>query len=335
MNSKLMKFAPAGFGLALTVALTAAPILGGCSSSGNNPPQGSGGSVSSSGGTTGSSGGTTGSGGHTSSGGAVGSGGDTASGGTVGPASGGTTGSGGTASSGGAPGSGGATTGSGGAAGGASASGGAAGGAIGGGGRGGNTSGSGGHAGGPASGSGGAAGSSGGGSLTLTSPTHTDGAKFDSKYTCAESPPASGKTVGGLGNGINPELDWSGVPAGTMSFAITFLDMTLINAGMDSLGNHWAMWNIPASVMKLPEGTTMLSGDLAMAKQSGAFLAPCAQSLMNNMDDQYEFTVYALSTATLNVSGTSVANARTALKNAASSILGTAVLKGHAGLKGM
>lgn len=325
-SSKLMKFATAGFGLAL--------ILGGCGSSGSTPPQGSGGSSSSSGGTTGSSGGTTGSGGQTSTGGTTGSGGVTATGGKVGSGgtseTGGTTGSGGTASSGGATGSGGASTGSGGAAGG-----GPAGGTVGGGGRGGNASGSGGRAGGSGTGSGGTAGGSGSGSLMLTSPTHVDGAKFDSKFTCAESPPASGKMTGGLGNGINPELDWSGVPAGTMSFAITFLDMTLINAGMDSLGNHWAMWNIPASVMKLPEGTTMLSGDFAMAKQSGAFLAPCAQSLMNNMDDQYEFTIYALSTATLNVSGTSVANARTALKNAASSVLGTAVLKGHAGVKGM
>lgn len=331
-SSKLMKFATAGFGLAL--------ILGGCSSSSNNPPGGSGGSSSGTGGTTSSSGGSTGSGGHTSTGGTTGSGGVSSSGGTIGSggttASGGTTGSGGTASSGGATGSGGATTGSGGAAaGGASASGGAAGASVGGGGKGGASSGSGGKAGGSGSGSGGSAGGSGSGSLTLTSPTHMDGAKFDSKYTCAESPPLSGKMTGGLGNGINPELDWSGVPAGTMSFAITFLDMTLINAGMDSLGNHWAMWNIPASAMKLPEGTTMLSGDFAMAKQSGAFLAPCAQSLMNNMDDQYEFTIYALSTATLNVSGTSVANARTALKNAASSVLGTAVLKGHAGVKGM
>jgi phosphatidylethanolamine-binding protein (PEBP) family uncharacterized protein len=325
MNSnKLMKFATAGLGLAL--------VLGGCSSSSNNPPAGSGGSSSGSGGASSSSGGSTGSGGQTSSGGTTGSGGVTSSGGTVGSggttSSGGTTGSGGTAS-GGATGSGGAATG------GASASGGAAGGVVGGGGRGGAGSGSGGRAGGSGSGSGGSAGGSGSGSLTLTSPTHMDGAKFDSKYTCAESPPLSGKMTGGLGNGINPELDWSGVPAGTMSFAITFLDMTLINAGMDSLGNHWAMWNIPASAMKLPEGTTMLSGDFAMAKQTGAFLAPCAQSLMNNMDDQYEFTIYALSTATLNVSGTGVANARTALKNAASSVLGTAVLKGHAGVKGM
>ncbi len=89
--------------------------------------------------------------------------------------------------------------------------------------------------------------------------------------------------------------------------------------------------------MSLPEGTTTLSGALATAKQSGTFLAPCAQSLMNNMDDQYAFTLYALSTSTLNVTGgTGVAQARTALATAMTSgqVLGTAVLHGHAGLMG-
>ncbi len=61
-------------------------------------------------------------------------------------------------------------------------------------------------------------------------------------------------------------------------------------------------------------------------------MAPCAQSLVNNMDDNYEFTIYALSSATLNVSGMSVANALTALR--AVQPLGTAKLRGHAGLKG-
>jgi hypothetical protein len=55
---------------------------------------------------------------------------------------------------------------------------------------------------------------------------------------------------------------------------------------------------------------------------------------MNNMDDQYAFTLYALSTPTLNVSGMTVANALTALRAATATTLGKAVLHGHAGLKG-
>ena len=156
-----------------------------------------------------------------------------------------------------------------------------------------------------------------------------EGAKFAKAYTCDAM-------NGTFGAGVNPELDWSGAPAGTMSFAITFIDTTL--GDTNSMGQHWAIWNIPATVMKFPQGTKMLSGDLAAAKQNGAFLTPCAQSLMNGMDDQYEFTVYALSTATLNITGTTVANALTALKAAAaatpSTVLGKATLHGHAGLKG-
>ena len=308
-------------GLGLVVALA------GCGS-GTSPVGGSGGH-SSSGGTVGS-GGATGSGGG-SSGGATGSGGMTSSGGTTasgGASSGGATGSGGNASSGGAPGSGGATAssggsdGSGGAAGGST---GAAGGSTSAAGRGGTAGRSGGGSSGAASG--GAGGTSAGGSFTLSSPNHMDGAKFDAKYTCAS---AGGMLMGGA----NPELDWSGAPSGTMSFAITFLDQTLIDANMAQLGNHWAIWNIPASVMKFPEASgATLTGDLMMAKQSGKFFPPCAQSVMNGMDDQYEFTIYALPTATLNVSGTSVANAVAALK--AATPLATAKLRGHAGVKGM
>lgn len=162
-----------------------------------------------------------------------------------------------------------------------------------------------------------------GGTFKVTSPDMMDGDKFAPEYTCAGQ---NGK----FGTGANPELDWSGVPANTMSFAITFIDTTI---GEDmQMGQHWAIWNIPASVMKLPHGMTMLMGDYAMAKQSGTYLAPCATMLKNGMDDEYEFTVWALSSATLDVQGTTVANALKALH--AVTPLGKATFHGHAGLQG-
>jgi len=175
----------------------------------------------------------------------------------------------------------------------------------------------------------GTGGSGGGGTFALTSPTHKDGDHFDAKYTCAAM-------NGTFGAGVNPELDWTGVPAGTKSFVMTFIDTTI---GEDmSMGQHWAIWNVPwdgTKVTMFPEGLGQtLSGDLATAKQSGKFLTPCAQSLKNNMDDQYEFRLYAMSTETFNVTGTTVAAVVMALKSSESMILGKAVLKGHAGLKG-
>ncbi len=186
-------------------------------------------------------------------------------------------------------------------------------------------------AGGNSAGAVGTAGSGTGGGSTsgfaLTSPDHAEGAKFAKDYTCDAM-------NGTFGSGVNPELDWSGAPSSTMSYAITFIDTTL--GDTNQLGQHWAIWNIPATVMKFPKATGMtLSGDLAAAKQTGKFLTPCAQSVMNGMDDQYEFTVWAIPTATLNVSGTNptVAQVLTALK-ALSPKPPTATLHGHAGLKG-
>jgi phosphatidylethanolamine-binding protein (PEBP) family uncharacterized protein len=179
---------------------------------------------------------------------------------------------------------------------------------------------------GSAGGTGGVGGGSGGGSpgtFSLTSPDLVDGAKFGKEFTCDAM-------NGTFGSGVNPELDWAGAPSGTLSFALTFIDTTL--GETSAMGQHWALWNVPASVAKFPKGQKTLTGDLAAAKQSGAFLTPCAQSLMGGMDDVYELTVYALGTPTLNITGTSVANALTALKSAA--VLGKATLHGHAGLKG-
>jgi phosphatidylethanolamine-binding protein (PEBP) family uncharacterized protein len=304
---------------ALSVLGLAVALVGfGCTSSdggGTGGSPGTGGENSGTGGA--GTGGSHATGGSTGTGGTA-TGGITGTGGT--PATGGVTGTGGTPATGGVTGTGGTPA--------TGGSGGHATGGVGGGGAG--------HAGG---GSNGTAGTSGGGNsgtaFSLTSNDQANGAHFNAKFTCQESPPLSGKTVGGLQNGINPDLEWMNAPAGTMSFAITFLDTTLINANMDSLGNHWAIWNIPATVMSFPEGTSTLSGTLANAKQSGTFLAPCAQSLMNNMDDQYAFTIYALSVPTITAS--TVANARTALMTAmtAGQVLGTATLTGHAGLKGM
>jgi phosphatidylethanolamine-binding protein (PEBP) family uncharacterized protein len=314
---------------ALTI-LGLAVALGGFGCTSSDGGGGTGGSPGTGGESSGTGG--SGTGGNRATGGSTGTGG-TATGGVTGtggtPATGGVTGTGGTPATGGVTGTGGTPA--------TGGSGGHATGGVGGGGAG--------HAGGGSNGTGGTAGTSGGGgnsgtAFSLTSPELADNAHITSKYTCQESPPLSGQTVGTIRNGINPELDWANPPAGTMSFAMTFLDTTLINMGGSQipLGEHWAIWNISPTVMSLPEGLTMtLSGALAGAKQSGTFLAPCAGSMNGTMGDEYQFTIYALSTTTLTITGTSVDNARTALASAktAGQVLGTAVLTGYAGKAGM
>jgi phosphatidylethanolamine-binding protein (PEBP) family uncharacterized protein len=119
-----------------------------------------------------------------------------------------------------------------------------------------------------------------------------------------------------------------------MSFAITFID-TKIGADMP-MGQHWAIWDIPATVTQFPKGTTTLTGALAGAMQTNKYLAPCPSG-----NDTYEFTLYALSTATLNVTGASgsgtsnsagVAKVLAALKLVTP--LGTATLHGTSGPMG-
>ena len=270
----------------------------------------------------GGTGGSPGTGGQGTGTGGSGTGGTPATGGvpgTGGTATGGIVGTGGTAT-GGITGTGGTATG------GLTGTGGTATGGITGTGGTGGAAGGGGHSGGGAKGTGGAAGTS-GGTLALTSPDQAEGAKFGSMYTCAAN-------NGTFGSGVNPELDWTGVPAGTMSFAITFID-TKIGADM-AMGQHWAIWDIPATVTEFPKGTTTLTGALAGAMQSNKYLAPCPSG-----NDTYEYTLYALSSPTLSVTGASgsgtsnsagVAKVLAALKLVTP--LGTATLHGTSGPMG-
>lgn len=175
-----------------------------------------------------------------------------------------------------------------------------------------------------ANGSGGVSGSGGAsssGSFSVVSPDQADAAEFGKDFTCASM---NGK----FGTGVNPELVWSGAPAGTKAFAITFIDTKLGESS--SMGQHWAAWNLPSTATKLPKATTMLSGDLAGGKQTNTYLAPCPTA----PPDTYEFTVYALSApldvsgaeSTMSVNSAGVAKVLTALK--AVTPLGKAVLHG-------
>jgi phosphatidylethanolamine-binding protein (PEBP) family uncharacterized protein len=155
-------------------------------------------------------------------------------------------------------------------------------------------------------GSGGTGGSGGASGFALTSPDHVEGAMFADPYTCAEA---------GFNGSILPELHWTAGPAGTMSYAITFIDRTLAPANMN--GFHWVIWNIPAATMSLPEGFT----DQASlgAQENRDFLGPCPNFGGGSAaTDTYEFTIYALSQASITVTpatGTmAVANAETMLE---------------------
>lgn len=74
-------------------------------------------------------------------------------------------------------------------------------------------------------------------SLTISSPSFTNGGNIDRKFTCD-------------GADVSPQLSWNEHPAGTKTFVL------LVDDPDATVGNwnHWAMWNVPATARGLTEG---------------------------------------------------------------------------------
>jgi hypothetical protein len=136
-----------------------------------------------------------------------------------------------------------------------------------------------------------------------------------------------------------PDLHWTGAPAGTKSFALAFVDVSLIPANTN--GYHSVLWDVSASVSMLPYGLPAGSPPAGVAglesvKQKkapsgAAWLGPCPNfpSTTRTRTDSYELRLYALGVETLpaNLAGMSVAGLINAIE--ALPPLGTAVLSGR------
>lgn len=82
----------------------------------------------------------------------------------------------------------------------------------------------------------------GGPGLTLTSPDFEDGGIIPNKYTQADPKP------------VSPELDWSHVPAGTVTFVLLMHDPDVAMGKKTDDVTHWMAFNIPGSATKLAGG---------------------------------------------------------------------------------
>ena len=125
--------------------------------------------------------------------------------------------------------------------------------------------------------------------FTLASPTFTKGGVLPSKYTCD-------------GDSLLPPLTWSGTPAATQSFVITFDTVPgPPRAGEVDTGKHamFVLYNVPA----IARGFTSLSdvtgtfGQNFQGKNLG-YTPPCSQGPGAKT---YTFSIYALSSQ-LNIS---------------------------------
>jgi Raf kinase inhibitor-like YbhB/YbcL family protein len=81
--------------------------------------------------------------------------------------------------------------------------------------------------------------------LTLTTPAFEDGGLIPVRFTQA------------VPNPVSPKLDWTHVPAGTVSFALIMHDpdVALNRTTEDVL--HWLIFNIPGSATGLPENVPL------------------------------------------------------------------------------
>jgi Raf kinase inhibitor-like YbhB/YbcL family protein len=112
--------------------------------------------------------------------------------------------------------------------------------------------------------------------LTVTSTAFEHGGKIPIGYTCE-------------GQNISPPLEWSTVPSGTHSIAVTFFD---INWGF----THMILLNIPPHISSLPEDVNANTPEGAEFGRntygaSKCYFGPCPDSHDSN---NYYFTVYAL-----------------------------------------
>jgi Raf kinase inhibitor-like YbhB/YbcL family protein len=137
------------------------------------------------------------------------------------------------------------------------------------------------------------------------------GCSADDKTACPSFPKDNIGTNLGGGN-KSPELDWSGAPSGTQSYAIVLQDLTTIM--MNKPFVHWAMWNIPGTTTMLPAGldTTAMPSVPAGSSQKNSFMGNGYQG-SGKCGNVYEFTLYALPTASFSGSTTTPAAVRDAL----------------------
>jgi len=127
--------------------------------------------------------------------------------------------------------------------------------------------------------------------LKLTIPAFPDGGQIPKRYTCFEP-----------GEIVSPAIQWTNVPAGTVSFALIMHDVdgALRKSSVDTV--HWTVWNIPGNAPELPEGLDRIHMADEQVRQGNTldlrpgYLRPCPPANPHH----YLFELYALD-ATLNL----------------------------------
>jgi Raf kinase inhibitor-like YbhB/YbcL family protein len=108
--------------------------------------------------------------------------------------------------------------------------------------------------------------------LTIKSPVFEANQKLPKKYTCE-------------GDGVNPPLTIEDIPSQTKCLALIFEDPDAVSGIFD----HWLMWNIPSSTVKIEENSAPGVEGLNSGRRKG-YYPPCPPSGSH----RYIFKIYAL-----------------------------------------
>lgn len=110
--------------------------------------------------------------------------------------------------------------------------------------------------------------------MVLTSTAFEHNGEIPTKYTCE-------------GDGINPPIEWTEVPEGTISLALIVEDP---DTPTGQIFNHWLMWNIPSDNRGITENSLP---NAKVGKNSGGqneYYPPCPP----DKEHRYIFKLYAL-----------------------------------------
>jgi Raf kinase inhibitor-like YbhB/YbcL family protein len=118
--------------------------------------------------------------------------------------------------------------------------------------------------------------------LTVTSTSFPDGGEIPAKYT---------------GQGVSPQLSWTGAPAATASYVLIMHDVDVAIPAGNLTGDisHWVVWNIPATSTMLAEGGPVPAGAGQYSLRGPQYMGPAPPA--GHPYHHYIFQVFALNAA--------------------------------------
>ncbi len=127
--------------------------------------------------------------------------------------------------------------------------------------------------------------------FNISSPAFKDGDLVQTKSYLGNRVLSDGSQCGG--SDVSPPVAWANPPAGTLSFALTIID---VDGGMGQTSIHWVTYNIPPTQMSIAENAwrqpTLPFAQGKLASGFTGYRGFCP--LKTDAAHHYVLTVYAL-----------------------------------------